>query len=168
MKSLDPDNLTIRERKFLENIMLGMKRPDAYLAAGYNVASRNKVRASAANLLARPKVRAALDKMQKNHREYTDVTKEEIIRYLTDVLRSAPGHVDSDSPLAQEYSITENAHSSNVRIKMVSKIDAIKHLTLLLGFDPPQKVQHDAADPLKSLLLRLRGAESKTTEQTEQ
>lgn len=156
MANPDPDRLTIRERRLLDAVLSGEKYADAYKTAGYKCKSRAKARTSAEAVLSRPRVKVALAKAQAANRDKSEITQEQIVNYLGQVVFTPIGKVDESSILCQEYYHQEGEIHSSSRYKMVSKMDAIKHLTLLLGLEPPQKVEIDAADPIRTLLAKIR------------
>jgi phage terminase small subunit len=154
----DPDGLSVRERAFVDAFLGGMKTADAYIAAGYKPSTRTKARSSASSLSRRPHVKAAIAKARHAATARAQIGRDEIVGFLTDVIRTAIGKIDENSPLAQEFTRTEGEISSSYRLKMVDKMAAIKHLTLLLNLEPTKKIEVEASDPLKSLLLRLRSS----------
>lgn len=156
--STDPDGLSIRERAYVDAILRGAKTADAYMDAGYKPASRAKARSCASALARRPHVKAAIARARHAATARAEIGRDEIVGFLTDVIRTAVGSIDESSPLAQEFTRTEGEIASSYRLKMVDKMAAIKHLTLLLNLEPAKKIELEASDPLKSLLLRLRAS----------
>lgn len=156
----DPHGLSPRERLFLDAYLSGKRVAEAYRSAGYNSKSTASAQASGSKLIAKPKMQAALIAERSALRESSTLDLHRTVSFLTDVVVTAIGQIDENSPLMQSYTRTEGELSNTVRFQMVDKMNAIKHLTFLLGFDPPKKQEISAASDLKSLLLTLRSGQA--------
>lgn len=154
--STDPHGLTPRERLFVDGWIAGKRVADAYRSAGYQSKSTASAQASGSKLLAKPKIQAAILAQRTALRESATIDLHETLSFLTQVVRTPIGKIDENSPLMQSYTRTEGELSSTVRYQMVSKLDSLKHLTFLLGYDPAKKQEHSADTDLKALLLFLR------------
>lgn len=64
-------------------------------------------------------------------------TKQECLEFLTSVLRTPIGQVGEDSPLCQEIAYTD----SGMRKKMPGKIEAVRELSKLAGYNEPEKLE---------------------------
>ena len=53
--------LTIKQRKFIDNLFLGMTQAEAYLAAGYKAKNRHVASSAANRLLKKVDIKAAID-----------------------------------------------------------------------------------------------------------
>lgn len=156
----DPHGLSPRERNFLDAYLAGKRVAEAYRAAGYNCKSTASAQAAGSKLLAKPKMQAAILAERTALRESATIDRLEILSFLTNVVRTPIGKIDENSPLMQTYARTEGELSNSIRYQMVDKMNSIKHLTFLLGFDPPKKQEISADTDLKSLLLSLRSGDS--------
>jgi phage terminase small subunit len=148
--------LSVRETKFLDLYLQGVKVADAYRQAGYVSKDRGTARAHGCRLLKRPHVSAALAARQAANKAIQHLTEEEAIGFLTRVVRTPAGKVSVDDDVAQEYVETTGEIASTLRVRMPDKIKAIQHLTLLLGWGKDQKRQQEQTDTLKEFLLSIR------------
>jgi len=64
-------------------------------------------------------------------------TKEKAMRYLVEILETPVGEVDENHRLAQEYSMDEKG----LKVKLVSKADAMKQLAAMTTWNEPEKVE---------------------------
>lgn len=64
-------------------------------------------------------------------------TKQECLEFLTAVLRTPIGEVGEDSPLCQEVAYTD----SGMRKKMPGKIEAVREISKLAGYNEPEKLE---------------------------
>lgn len=110
-------------------------------------------------------VKARVRELQEETSKTIAFTKQEALEFLADVIRTPIGDIDETSPLCQEYTVDEinsgggqgklrrgNAPEGNERrgdsilrtkLKMPSKLDALKQMAQLCGWNEPEK--HDVA-----------------------
>ena len=75
-------------------------------------------------------------------------TKQECLEFLTAVLRTPIGEVDEDSPLCQEVAYTD----SGMRKKMPGKIEAVRELSKLAGYNEPEPVDVPGLSKIAAVL----------------
>jgi hypothetical protein len=76
-------------------------------------------------------------------KERLDLTQEEVLAYLARVVRTPIGDVDHTSDLCQERTFIEGNEETSVKVKMVGKLEAIKQVATMCGWNAPQKVEND-------------------------
>jgi hypothetical protein len=148
--------LNPRQQAFADAYLSGVPAGRAYVAAGY---TKNKAAADveASKMLRKPAVKAYLKACREKLDKVAEVTREEVLKYLSDIIRTAPGTLDETSPLVQEYLINEIAGGViQRRVKMPCKLDACKIICRMMGWEAPQQVEVAADDALTSLLLKIR------------
>lgn len=126
-----------RHERFAQLLAGGRSQADAYR----EVYPRSRAwrdtsvheRASKISAKVLPRVR----ELQVDLEKRSVIQKEEIVRFLSSVVRTPVGQVGPDSPLVQVYERGKHG----LRISMVSKLAAIEQLAKLLGWYVPQKVE---------------------------
>lgn len=150
--------LTNAQLKFCYEYLIDWNATRAYKAA-YNVKSDRTASAAGSRLLANVKIQAELKKMQeeiaktagvsilRNIEElkkiaYSDATR---VRSGWMELKAFDELTDEDRACIQEIvssktTFGENGEKEMVKIKVYSKLDAMKMLNEMLGFNAPKKV----------------------------
>ena len=93
-------------------------------------------------LLKNPKVQEYLAGLNEKAESPLVLTKQQRMIWLSQVVRTPLGKVNTESDLCQEYSVTTGENSSTERIKMPSKLGAIAELNKMDGAYEPDKVEH--------------------------
>ncbi len=124
-----------RQRKFLDGLVAGLSREDAYQAAYPASQSREAATARAHQLLQRPELRAYLARREAEARSGADVgriaSRDEILRFLTAILRTPAGAVDGMSAICERFHATDTAKE----VRLPPKIQALYWLIRMLGWD---------------------------------
>ncbi|MDB6133755.1 MAG: terminase small subunit [Verrucomicrobiales bacterium] len=141
-----------RDEIFCQQIALGRTDSDAYRIAGGKAKQPNR-RTTA--LRAKPGIEERIAELRAGTQAEFEVTREDLINFYGRVLMTPVGEVNEDSRLAQEVSTTYAGESYTKKVKMVSKIDAARELTKLMGWYEPEKVE--VSGTLQGLLGRLMG-----------
>jgi len=92
--------------------------------------------------------------------EKNSMTKQQLLEYLVDVLKTPAGDVTDGHKLCQSYKHTESERS----IKIPDKLRAAELMAKMCGWNEPEKVQHEAGDTLTQFLASLRKREKKREE----
>lgn len=180
MKTEDEDNLdglNSRQALFVEAYLSGMPAGRAYEKAGYKVRG-NTADVQASQLLRNPKVARAVAAGKKENRELAKMTREQAVDWLVETLLTPVADIDETHRLAQEVT-TEEVSSGAPRgelkrgqspsgneasgpmilrkkVKMVGKIEAMKQLAAMCGWNAPEELKHTADDTLLAFLKGLR------------
>ena len=126
-----------RHERFALLLAEGRSQADAYRKA-YPQSKRWKdeaVHVKGSELAGKVSVRVR--ELQEELAKRSVIQKEEVVKFLSDVVRTPVGQVGPDSALAQGY---ENG-KHGLRVSLVSKLAAIEQLAKLLGWYAPQKVE---------------------------
>lgn len=128
-----------RHERFALLLAEGRSQADAYRKA-YPQSKRWKdeaVHVKGSELAGKVSVRVR--ELQEELAKRSVIQKEEVVKFLSDVVRTPIGEVGPDSPLAQAY----ESGKGGVRVSFVSKLAAIEQLAKLLGWYAPQKVENE-------------------------
>jgi hypothetical protein len=83
----------------------------------------------------------------------SELSREEALQWLSDLIRTPIGSVGKDSPLVQAY---EEDRAGNVKVRLADKIAAMQTLCRMTGWNEPDQVSLSGTDTLSAYLLELR------------
>lgn len=112
---------------------------------------------NAHRVLRRPQVQEYLAKLDEDARAFTDITREEILEHLLEIVHTPAGEIGPDSPLCQEYREEQTQHGTRTVVKIPSKIEALKEIVRICGFAKPEEVKHGVDDELGAILRAVTG-----------
>ena len=114
-----------------------MSKPDAYRKAYKRKDMSGEAASKAASRLSKDaEVLRIIGELNAQLDQSAVATKQECLEFLTAVLRTPIGEVGEDSPLCQEVAYTD----SGMRKKMPGKIEAVRELSKLAGYNEPKPV----------------------------
>lgn len=152
--------LNDRQRMFAELVVSGMPAGRAYEQAGYK--SRGAAAdVNASKLIRNPKVSKFMAELREKAMESAQMSLNEALAFLADAIRTPVGEVDENHPLCQEWVRQEvgdggeNVSTWTIRTKMVGKLEAVKQLALMMGWNKPEEHKHQV-DGLTTLMEKLR------------
>lgn len=126
---------------FAQDVARGITFTQAYINAGYKKNDGNAARLSKNEL-----VLSRIEWIKKKAADDLGMTKQELLQYLVKGIITPVVEMDENSPYAQE--VTRDYLGSETekqiirkRIKSISKMDAAKLLTTMLGWNAPEKVE---------------------------
>jgi len=129
-----PKPLTSRQKKFVENYVLkGMTISESYRRSGYVVGS-GKVQdysSKGCRLLKQGRIQDYLRNCKEKSFAKDALTLSEKRSFLARVVRSDVRNPDPD--LVQEVHETQGEHGTSRRVKLVSKMDAIREDNVMAG-----------------------------------
>jgi hypothetical protein len=105
----------------------------------------------AAQLMAKPGVRERVAEIKEQNARGTQLTREELLGFYADVIRTPADQVPAGSPIIQAYETTEHGN----KIRLVDKAAAGAALAKMCGWDEPTKIVV-TTDPLLAYLRELR------------
>lgn len=115
-----------------------MSKPDAYRKAYKRKDMSGESASKAASRLSKDaEVVRIIGELNAQLDKSAVATKQECLEFLTSVLRTPIGQVGEDSPLCQEIAYTD----SGMRKKMPGKIEAVRELSKLAGYNEPEKLE---------------------------
>jgi hypothetical protein len=85
-----------------------------------------------------------------------EIARDEIVGFLAKVIRTPIGEVTAGSRLAQEYHEETTDHGTRKRVKMIGKMDAVRQLCSMMGWNAPAVVEVAPDNALLGLLTRIR------------
>ena len=131
-------DLTEKQKRFARGIFDGLSQREAYREA-YDCSAKkdHSIDTLASKLLKKVEVREYLDELNRQVETSKIMSKQERMEYLSRVIRTPIGKLDESSDMVQEASVTETTS----KLKMPSKIDAIRELNRMDGAYEPEKVE---------------------------
>lgn len=110
---------------------------------------------SASQLLADPNVRLRVDELRCSFEEVLinrlGVKQETLARYLMAVIQTPLADVTVDHELCQEYSRTDGDKVTTEKVKMPSKLEAMKQLVAMAGWNAPEKSEQKVTIQIEKL-----------------
>jgi len=114
----------------------------AYVQAGYQSKNPNSAAAAACRLLKKDYIITAIEARREKLREAAHLSRMDVVGFLCDTIKTPVGEIDEHHKLAQEHSSEETEQRSSSRIKMPSKLEAVKILVQMMGWNEPEKHSH--------------------------
>ncbi|MDB6132477.1 MAG: hypothetical protein JWM59_720 [Verrucomicrobiales bacterium] len=142
-----------RDEIFCQQIALGKTDSDAYRIAGGKAKQPNR---RTTELRTKPGIEERIAELRAGTQAEFEFTRKDLLAFYRDIIMTPPALVDETSRLAQEVSTTTAGESVTKKIKMVSKIDAARELSKLMGWYEAEKVE--VSGTIGGLLGRLTGA----------
>ena len=152
--------LTPRQRRFADLYLTGMPAGQAYTRAGF----KDQSPASAASrMLARNvPLGAYIAAERRRMADQSRLSKWQVIDFLCRVITTPVHGLPDNSDLIQEHVTISSAKGDilRVRVKMISKIDAIKQLNVILGWSIPDRPgETTEAEAFSEFFRKLRNGE---------
>ncbi|GAT35608.1 phage terminase, small subunit [Terrimicrobium sacchariphilum] len=151
------EKLNDRQRKFAELIVGGATAKAAYFEAFPRCRSEKTAETEGSKLLKNPKVASFIEALRwevaENAKSDLVATRQEVLEFLTEVIRTPAGMVDEEHKLCQSFKFTEGMRE----IKIPPKLQAAERLAKMLGWDVPEKKVVEAGDTLTEFLEKLLG-----------
>ena len=147
--------LNDRQRAFANLCFEGKEHAAAYRSI-YGASKGATLRAY--KLRHDPRVIAHITALRERSDTKSILTQEDLAKFLSDVIRTPVGELDESSPLAKEINRSESQTSSTETIKAHDKLQAADKLAKLMGWNAPDKVEHDhdAGGGLAALVAQIR------------
>jgi hypothetical protein len=142
----------VKHEKFAQLCATGLPRAEAYRRVSGARAGKNADANSDDWLNARG-VRKRIQELQERNAERSELSREEALRWLSDLIRTPIGSVGKDSPLVQAY---EEDTAGNVKVRLADKIAGLQTLCRMTGWNEPDQVRLSGTDSLSAYLLELR------------
>ena len=142
--------VTEKKKEFARLLVeVKMSKADAYRKAYKRKDMSNDAASKAASRLSKDgEVLRMIDELNALLDRSAIATKQECLEFLTAVLRTPIGEVGEDSPLCQEVAYTD----SGMRKKMPGKIEAVRELSKLAGYNEPEPVDVPGLSKIAAVL----------------
>jgi hypothetical protein len=135
--------MSSKQTVFAQGVAAGSSPTQAYLAAyGRNHGS------DAAKQLKRPGVAEEIERLRAANRESCQLERKDLVDYLTAILFTPVAHVDAEHLLAESYDAYRDGDREWVKVKMVSKMEAVRTLCRMMGWWEADKTPEE---PKKTL-----------------
>ena len=151
MSKRDKTSIATEKKKEFARLLVESKlsKADAYRKAYNRKDMSNDAASKAASRLSKDgEVLRMIDELNAQLDRSAIATKQECLEFLTAVLRTPIGEVGEDSPLCQEVAYTD----SGMRKKMPGKIEAVRELSKLAGYNAPEPVDVPGLSKIAAVL----------------
>ena len=151
MSKRDKTSIATEKKKEFARLLVESKlsKADAYRKAYKRKDMSNDAASKAASRLSKDgEVLRMIDELNAQLDRSAIATKQECLEFLTAVLRTPIGEVGEDSPLCQEVAYTD----SGMRKKMPGKIEAVRELSKLAGYNEPEPVDVPGLSKIAAVL----------------
>lgn len=156
----DPDDLTPKERLFVQEWLIDKNGTRAYRAAGYTAKTEKVAGVEACRLLTKPRVAAAIEKALARLRQKLEVTAENVLEeyrriafadardlYRPDGQLKQPG--EWDDAVAATVASVEAGAGLTVKVRRWDKLQALDKLTKHLGICVERRVLEHQGEVLQ-------------------
>lgn len=141
-----------RMRRVCELVVTGHPAGRAYELAGYT-ARGDAADVCAAKMLGKAKVKEYLSRLREAASKTAEFTRDDLVGYLVQVIKTPVGKVGQESELAQRVKVDAEG---GFLVEMPSKIAAAKQLAEVMGWNKPQEVKVDLSEKLADIIGRVR------------
>lgn len=148
--------LNQRQFIFCQQILSGKEPPEAYRLAGYR---SKRPHEDGSKLLHNPQVTRYLQQQRGIAVKKFTMGREDVLAYLQEVAETPAGAVDKNHRLCQEYTDKPDEQ----KIKMPGKVDALKTINAMMGWDVKDVAADKQAEGIKAVAEVLRGMVAKRT-----
>ena len=130
--------LSDKHKRVARNLVNGqMTKGQCYINVYPDCKELDTACVSMNRLLNNDKFNAYVQLLREDAQSSFTLSRQESLEYMAKIVRTSAGEVDADSDLCQEYTVGE----SGIRVKMPSKMDALKESSKIQGFYEPEKVE---------------------------
>lgn len=145
---------TEKKKEFARLLVEGkLSKPDAYRKAYKRKDMSGEAASKAASRLSKDaEVLRIIGELNAQLDKSAVATKQECLEFLTAVLRTPIGEIGEDSPLCQEVAYTD----SGMRKKMPGKIEAVRELSKLAGYNEPEPMDVPGLSQIAAVLAGTR------------
>jgi Terminase small subunit len=145
-----PNLASIRHEKFAQGVGSGLSASEAYRRV---TGDRKDADVKGDQWMNKPGVKARIGELRRENDRKSELSREDALRWLADLIRTPIGSVGKDSPLVQAY---EENSEGNVKIRLADKIAGLQTLCRMTGWNEPEQVRLSGTDSLSAYLLELR------------
>lgn len=140
-----------RHERFCVEVVAGAHYGDAYTKAGFK--AKPSVAAVNGSRLAKTKlVKARIAELKAKQSDKSEMSRDELRRYLIEVLQTPVGEINIKHRLCQSY----REGDDSLEVKMPDKLKAAAELIKLCGWAEPDKIQVEAGGSIGALLEKIR------------
>jgi hypothetical protein len=140
-----------RHELFAQTVASGKSASEAYRQSG---ATGKNADVHAARLMVNDGICQRVAELKAAQSQKSELSRDQLRKFLTEVILTPAGKVDEQSRLCQSYKNTPEVR----QIRMPDKLRAVEQLAKLCGWNEAEKHEHGANNELTELLKRLRGS----------
>ena len=123
-----------RHEKFAQGVALGKTIAEAYRKAGFSEKGAGQ---GGERLLKNVEVSNRIAELKAEAAKTEAITRDEIIQFLADVVKTPAGHVHKLHPLCQSFKDTEDCNE----IRMPDKLAAVTQICKMTGWNEAEKIE---------------------------
>jgi len=140
-----------RHEQFAQLVASGnLSHAEAFREAGY---SETGAKENASRLMTNDNVSARIEELRARNAEKCQLSRDQAVQYLVEILKTPIGEVNVDHRLCQSHD------AKSGKVELPSKLGAMRLLAKMCGRLEPEKHEHGASNELTELLKRLRDRE---------
>jgi hypothetical protein len=98
-------------------------------------------------------VKGRITELKAENAKRSQLTRDQAIEWLTNLIQTPIASVGPDSPLVQSY---ETDSAGNVKVRLADKISGMQQLSKMTGWNEPERFAVSADDSLTRYILALR------------
>ena len=142
-----PETLNPKQIRFTQLYATGLhKGTEAVIIAGY---SPGRAKQTAHNLLEREDVQRYLSQLQKRTEEACDMSREELAKFYTDILRAKPSDATESNPIARPVHLKDGTE-----YELPDKLAASDRLINLMGWNKQADNEAEQASNILKAILQ--------------
>lgn len=127
-----------RHEMFAQKVALGMEQGAAYEESGFEARGKS-AHESASRLVKDKDVAARITQLRSEAAAKVQMTKEQLLEFLVEVVKTPAGNVTDDHRLCQSYKHTDTERS----LKIPDKLRAAELLSKLCDWQAPDRISMD-------------------------
>ena len=145
-------NLNQRQALFCQHIAAGLSGVEAFKRV--TPGNPRDCDVKAAQMRRKPGVEERIRELMRENGKKSEMTRQEVLQWLSAVIRTSPGEVTKSSSLCQAY---EETPDGTIKLRMVDKVVCLQQLARMCAWNSPELLLEIAAgDSLRNYLLELR------------
>jgi hypothetical protein len=143
--------LNQRQEVFAQGIASGLSGVEAFKRV--TPGNPKDCDAKANQMRGQPGVEERIRELMAHNAKRAQMSRDEAIEWLTNLIQTPIGSVGPDSPLVQSY---ETDSAGNVKVRLADKISGMQQLSKMTGWNEPERFALNADDSLTRYILALR------------
>ena len=142
-----------RHEVFAQNIAKGLSGVEAFKRV--TPATPRDCDVKAAQMRRQPGVAARIEELMAQNSKASELSREELLAFLSDVVTTPAGEITGKSRLCQSIKRTNGNGWETTEVKLPDKLVAVQIINRMCGFEKPSKVEL-TGDSLSRYIVELR------------
>ena len=141
---------SIRHERFAEFVASGATYAEAYRRV---IGDCKNTDVKGNQWLNKCGMKARIAELRAGNARKSELTREEALRWLADLIRTPIGSVGKDSPLVQSYEVDSEGKT---KVRLADKLAGMQTLCRMTGWNEPDRIKLFTDNSLSAYLLALR------------